>query len=65
MVGVPCLFLCHAGPTSLIVCPNFSLCSTGISHFPSSADSRNAASAVAATTVIPIASISNLPSCVN
>ena len=23
MVGVPCLDLCHAGPSSRMVCPNF------------------------------------------
>ena len=37
MVGVPCLFLCHLGPTSRMVWPNFSLCSSGMSHRPSRA----------------------------
>ena len=37
MVGVPCLFLCHLGPISRMVWPNFSLCSSGMSQRPSRA----------------------------
>ena len=48
IVGVPCLFLCQVGPTSLIVWPNFSLCRNGIAHFPISAVTPNAIAAASA-----------------
>ncbi len=51
IVGVPCLFLCHLGPTSLIVWPNFSLCKSGISQKPSAAVIPKAAAAVRANHV--------------
>ena len=34
MVGVPCLFLCHRGPMSRIVCPKWSFLRMGSSHIP-------------------------------
>ena len=43
MVGVPCLFACQLGPKSTLMgCPNFSLCSHGSNAFPPSAAMTNA-----------------------
>ena len=57
MVGVPCLARCQAGPSSRMVCPNFSRCSTGMRTFPSRAAIRKPASAAPAVTVNVVASI--------
>ena len=45
IVGVPCLLACQLGPKSTLMgCPNFSLCSHGNNAFPPRAATTNASS---------------------
>ena len=55
--GVPCFFLCQAGPISKIVCPNLSLCSHGIITKPSPPVIANASTALTATAAVTLIKI--------
>ena len=57
IVGVPCFFICHFGPSSRIVCPKWILCRNGIIHFPESAVTPKESAAAIKVQIIPLIAV--------